>query len=275
MDAAGRDRRSQDELPCIWVLSGVLNYHICDRDYDCENCELYTALSGRGRTPNARTLPMTRDDVPRLATPEGQVNEHLAQLLAGCRLYLDRPYRPPHFWLDPSGADRVTVGLDGALMRMLRPIRRVVSPGVGLHLDRDQPCGWIAREHLAVPLRMPIAGEVIDTNPAFGQTGEPCRLPEGEDWLFTVCPSEPLDEVPGVVGAEETLAWYADRMRTVKQAILSALQSPDATNVGPAMADGGVPQATLEGVLGRESFEALVCRIASEASSRPLPRARG
>lgn len=275
MDAAGRERRPQDEPPCIWVLSGVLNYHICDRDYDCEGCELYAALSGKSRGLTEKTLPMLRDDVPRTATPEGQVAAHLAQLLAGCRLYLDRPYRPPHFWLVSSGPDRVTLGLDGALMRMLRPIRRVVSPGVGLHLDRDQPCGWIARDHLAVPLRMPIAGEVIDTNPAFAQSGEPCRLPEGEDWLFTVRPSEPLEEVPGIVGAEETLAWYADRMRTVKQAILSAVQSPDTNGVGPAMADGGVPQTTLEGVLGREAFESLIWRIATDDAVRPPSRARG
>jgi glycine cleavage system H lipoate-binding protein len=195
------------------------------------------------------------------------VNAHLALLLAGCRLYLDRPYRPPHFWLDSSVPDRVTVGLDGALIRMLRPIRRVVSPGEGLHLDRDQPCGWIARDHFAVPLRMPVAGEVIETNSTFGAAEEPCRLPEGKDWLFTVRPSESLDEVPGVVGAEETLAWYAERMRTVKEAILSAVQGPEAAAVGAAMADGGTPEATLEGVLGRDAFEALIYRITAEENS--------
>lgn len=261
MDTAGRARKLRDELPCVWVLSGVLNYHLCDRDYDCEGCELYAALSGgrRGQEVPCADMP---GGIPREATPAGQVSAHLAYLLAGCRLYLDRPYRPPHFWLEPESEGRVTIGLDGALVRMLRPIRRVVTPGVGLALERDQPCGWIARDHIAVPLRMPIAGEVVETNATFEEAEEPCRLPEGKDWLFRVRPAEALAQVPGVVGAEGTLAWYADRMRTVKHAILSALSGPGVQGVGAAMADGGEPQATLEQVLGREAFKALIHQIA-------------
>lgn len=260
MDTAGTGPKPQDELPCIWVLSGVLSYRLCDRDYDCESCELYQALSGCSRLGQVhRTKDWT--GVPSATTPAGQVSAHLTYLLAGCRLYLDRPYRPPHFWLDVTEPDRIAIGLDGALVRMLRPIRRVVTPGVGLHLERDQPCGWIARDHLAVPLNMPIAGEVIETNANYTGAEEPCRLPEGEDWLFRVRPDEPPEDVPGVVGAEETLAWYADRMRTVKQAILAAISGPHAAGVGPVMADGGEPQATLETVLGREAYKTLIDRI--------------
>ena len=262
MDTAGRAKMPRDELPCVWVLSGVLNYHICDRNYDCEGCELYAALSGGRRGQDMPYGSEVPGEVPREATPAGQVSAHLAHLLAGCRLYLDRPYRPPHFWLDPAGEGPVTVGLDGALIRMLRPIRRVVTPGVGLYLERDQPCGWIARDHIAVPLRMPTAGEVVETNPTFAEAEEPCRLPEGSDWLFRVRPAEPLEKVPGVVGAEETLAWYADRMRTVRHSILNAVSGPEVHTVGPALADGGEARATLEEVLGREAFKALIKRIA-------------
>lgn len=265
MDSAGTARRSTEELPCIWVLSGVLNYHLCDRNYECEGCELYRALSGGGRASchHAEGFEPDAIGISGRTSPSGQAGSHLSRLLAGCRLYLDRPYRPPHFWLTETDTDVVTVGLDGSLLRMLSPIRRVVSPGPGLYLERDQPCGWIAREHLAVPLKMPIAGEVLETNAAYAEADEPCRLREGDDWLFRVRPAERLEDVSGIVRAEDTLAWYADRLRTVKQAILEALVVPGESAVGPVLADGGAPQTSLERVLGKPAFEDLIARIAN------------
>jgi glycine cleavage system H lipoate-binding protein len=264
MDSERTGRQPHEELPCIWVLSGVLSYHLCDRDYECEGCELHHALSGEGRAlchqPTGHQYESGHLSDP--TSPHGQASAHLSHLLAGCRLYLDRPYRPPHFWLLETSRDVVTVGLDGSLLRMLRPIRRIVRPGVGLCLERDQPCGWIARQHLAVPLKMPIAGEVIETNETYAAAEEPCLLPEGEDWLFRVRPTEPLENVKGVLRAEATLAWYSDRLRTVKQSILTALSAPAAADLGPVLADGGAPSSCLEEVLGREAFEDLVSRIA-------------
>ncbi len=263
MDSAGTTRMPHEELPCIWVLSGVLSYRLCDRDYECDGCELYHALSGEGRASCHRVegLPPDSGHISDAASPSGQANAHLSHLLAGCRLYLDRPYRPPHFWLTEDGTDRLTVGLDGSLLRMLSPIRRVVSPGPGLCLDRDQPCGWIAREQMAVPLRMPIAGEVVETNAAYAEAGEPCRLPEGDDWLFRVRPSESLNSVPRLVRGEDTLAWYADRLRAVKRAILASVTLPLESAVGPVMADGGEPQPSLASVLGKQAFEDLIAEI--------------
>mgnify|MGYP001595830818 FL=1 len=264
METAGMARRPLEELPCIWVLSGVLSYRLCDRNYECDGCELYHALRGEGRASchHAEGADPGSIEILDSASPSGQATSHLSHLLSGCRLYLDRPYRPPHFWLTQTEENLVTVGLDGSLLRMLSPIRRVVSPGAGLHLERDQPCGWIAREHMAVPLKMPIAGEVVETNATFAAADEPCRLPDGDDWLFRVRATEPLEEVSGLVNAEGTLAWYADRLRTVKHAILESLSGPEAGTVGPVLADGGARLSSLERVLGPKAFEELIAAIA-------------
>jgi hypothetical protein len=115
---------------------------------------------------------------------------------------------------------------------------------------------------MAVPLKMPIAGEVVETNATFAAADEPGRLPDGDDWLFRVRATEPLEEVSGLVNAEGTLAWYADRLRTVKHAILESLSGPEGSTVGPALADGGVRLSSLERVLGPKAFEELIAAIA-------------
>lgn len=252
------DARAVEEVrvdsPCIWVTAGVLNYRLCDREYDCENCELFHALRGDSGAVVARTVPpVSLCTATGLEPADRHIGAHLATLLNGCRLDLDRPYRPPHFWLREREDGEVDIGLDPALVRILKPIRRVVTPGEGLVLDRGQSCGWIARQHMAVPLRMPVAGEVTATNPDPLEPGA---------WLFRIRPAESLDDVPEVVRGEAVLAWYMDRIRVLKEYLAAAVCPEDRLGLGTLMADGGAPQPCLEEVLGREAFQALVAAIA-------------
>lgn len=248
-------QETREERPCIWVLAGVLNYRLCDRDYDCENCELFHALSGDPCTagvPVEAQGPLAASGVAGAGSEE-QVSAHLSHILTGCRLYLDRPYRPPHFWLREREDGEVEIGLDTTLLRILAPIRRVVTPGEGLALERGQPCGWVARERMAVPLKMPVAGEVTATNPDAIEPGA---------WLFRIRPSEALEDVPEVVRGERALAWYMERIGVLKDYLEEAVCPELRLGLGPVMADGGAPQHCLEDVLGRPAFEELVAAIA-------------
>jgi len=249
------DARAVDEQrvekPCIWVLAGVLNYRLCDREYDCEGCELFHALRGDAPAAWQHPSPVVPVFAGRSAyAAEANVRAHLSRLLDGCSLYLDRLYCPPHFWLLERDDGEVDIGLDPALLRVLRPIRRIVTPGEGLSLERGQPCGWVARERMAVPLRMPFAGEISATNPDATEPGA---------WLFRARPAEPLDEIPEIVRGEAVLSWYMDRIRIFREYLAAAL-SPE-PDLGALMADGGEPQVCLEDVLGRKSYQALVTAI--------------
>jgi len=36
--------RKYDEIKCIWADSGIIGYKLCDKNFDCENCELDKVL---------------------------------------------------------------------------------------------------------------------------------------------------------------------------------------------------------------------------------------
>ena len=54
--------RKYDEVKCIWADSGIIGYKLCDKNFDCENCELdkvlrktasvYTEAEESGKKPN-------------------------------------------------------------------------------------------------------------------------------------------------------------------------------------------------------------------------------
>lgn len=266
MKGQAATRYEQREPPCIWVLAGVLSYRLCDRSYECEGCELFHALSGgvhTGRSVDASRSrpglysegPGTRADP--VSWTEEQVTSYLDHVLGDCRLYLDRHYRPPHFWLLDEGEGKVRVGLAAHVRRILNPIEQIVVPCVGLHFDRDQPCGWITRHGMAISLSMPISGRVCSVNEASLDRGEACP-DHGEPWLFRIEASEALSDVEDLVRGEHMLLWYIDSIGTLKRYVREALASPPVEKVGRLMADGGEPESCLADVLGRARFERLL-----------------
>jgi glycine cleavage system H lipoate-binding protein len=255
--------QAQAELPCIWVLAGVLSYRLCDRNYECEECELFRVLRGSGHDASAvsRSLALeSADGSPSEdASIEGLVSSYVCRLTTGCELHLDRPYCPSHFWLRRSHGRRVDVGLDGHLLRVLYPLDDITLPHVGVLLRHGEPCGWIRRGRKAIPLSGPLRGQVVEVNDAYVEALRASGgVDGGEDWLFSIETDQDLDRVPGLYRGEKTLLWYLKKVQLIKRYLREAAATGVDGLVGVTMADGGEPNLNVEQVLGRERFEALV-----------------
>ncbi len=255
-----------EELPCIWVLAGVLSYRLCDRNYECEQCELFHALRGHGSGAAGASEYLPADEAaelePAQVAVEDQVNNYVSRLIEGCELHLDRPYTAGHFWLKDAGADGVTAGLDGHVMRLLQPVDDVVAPRVGVLLRRGEPCGWIVRGRLTIPLDTPIAGEVVSVNQAYlEQVRSGTVSGDGDEWLLRLSPHESPDAVPNVYQGDRTLVWFLRKIRLLKRALREVVALEGQATLGPTLADGGATNINVEQVLGRARFEALVDRL--------------
>lgn len=249
--------------PCIWVQSGVLNYRLCDRAYDCESCELFHAL--RGRVPGAGR-PSDEPLATEMSLPakdealESQVNDYMSHLLAGCHLYPDR-YCAEHFWLTEVRGGEVLLGLHEHLLRILNPISDIVAPRAGIRLEQGVPCGWITRGRMAFTLFMPVSGEIADVNTgSLDALRDTPRLAQ-EDWLLRITACPPLENVEGLRRGEETLLWYLGKIQALKQFLREAIHPDLERDLVPMAADGGIPSDDLEQVLGTASFERLVEQV--------------
>jgi glycine cleavage system H lipoate-binding protein len=249
--------RERPELPCVWVGAGVLSYRPCDRDFECEACPLYLALRGGeaggaavgGVAPAART---GGDDA---------VGRYLAALGSGCPLHLDRPCSPDGLWIEGGPAGELRLGLDEFTSRLLQPVDDVMLPRVGVWLRRGAPCAWISRGRLAISLRCPVAGEVMEIHPcpAIGPPGS--GESTGERWWLCLDPHEAVATAE-VYRNEALLAWYLGRVRAVREQLEAVMAGSLGRAAGRSLAaDGGRPEPDLEAVLGRERFEALVAAL--------------
>jgi glycine cleavage system H lipoate-binding protein len=238
----------------------VLSYRPCDREYECESCPLYQALRGG----DARVLAAS--DLTASATGpaciEDMAGRYLAELGAGCTLHLDRAYSAEGLWLASERSGTIEVGLDDYTLRLLQPVDDVVLPRPGVWLAHMAPCAWVNRGRLAIALRCPVAGEVVEVHPRPTLTQPLSGNGAGADdrWWFRIRPHEPVAAAAGLYRNEALLNWFLGRVRTVHEQV-SAVMTPPLGVAGPALADGGSSARNLEIVIGQERFEALVGRL--------------
>lgn len=266
MNAQKETEERQRDLPCVWMIAGVLTHKLCDRQYDCEHCDLDHVLRNMPHEEAGEALEQsgisieTRDSCLSEDTLETQVNEYLSHIVAGSKLYLDRRYSRTYFWVYPENKDTAVVGLDSNILKLLYPITKVISPEKFAYLRKNQMCGLLVRDDMTIPLHTPISGEVIEVNPDFDDQLSSGILEE-DTWLMKIMPDKPMKTVDELCQGEQMLKGYVRKIHLIKHYLREALSQTAFTEIGPTMADGGEVQLDLESVLGTELYTELIEEI--------------
>ncbi|MDT8436453.1 MAG: hypothetical protein RRA92_06820 [Gemmatimonadota bacterium] len=245
------------EPPCVWSLAGVLGPHPCDRGYECDGCELYHALAGR--RPLDVETPRRLPALSRAGRAvEAEVGRIVSTLLGGCRIELDRWYGPGGVWLVPAENGALDLGLAGCVWRLARPVRDLELPRPGMSFQEGETCGWLLRRDRSLPIRMPVAGRVVETNPAArDRHNGPGRADGWDAWLLRVATEAPPEEVGVLLRGEDALAWFLRRLRLLKGLLRETVEQA-APGLGPVLADGGAAVEDLEEVLGSDRYGRLL-----------------
>ena len=99
----------------------------------------------------------------------------------------DLHFAPTHEWLRADG----TVGISDHAQAELTDIVYVELPKVGAQIAAGATAAVVESVKAASDIYSPVAGEVIELNPALG--GEPALVntdPYGKGWLFKLKPTD-------------------------------------------------------------------------------------
>ena len=158
---------------------------------------------------------------------------------------------PGHAWAKSVAAGEVLVGIDDFARAAIGRIHDVELPPPGT-IVRQGDRAWTLRGAAgALPMISPVDGMVIATNPK-ARIGSVESDPYGEGWLLRVQAPTFGRNARQLLSGSAARAW----MDGVAQRLRAAI-APD---LGPALADGGVPVAGIAGEVGPEAWR----HIASE-----------
>jgi glycine cleavage system H protein len=216
------------------MSAGMLQYRLCDRDFDCDRCPLDAALRGEA--------------APGPGDPEGTAWTRPIVFPA------DRAYTRGHVWVQRrTGVARVGVDALAAALAggpQAEPWVRdgaTVSEGEAL-CTLDLPSGIL-------PLASPLRGRHPTPNPALA--GQPALVaddPYGAGWLLEL---QAEGEWPGLLDAAAMReATRLDLRHFRRRVALDLLEDLD--RVGATLSDGGEALTDLRRMLGPRRYLALV-----------------
>lgn len=155
-------------------------------------------------------------------------------------------YHPHHLWVGGVGRDRVRVGLDDFVRRIVGPPEHLSLPGAGREVSEGTPVIELVRAGKTVRLPAPVAGTVVRVNPdVLAHPELAAKDPMGRGWLFEV----------RLAGSRATKALLRGRrVHDAMEAAVNRMRAVLTGGAGLAMTDGGVPVEDYKQVLDDDAW---------------------
>lgn len=219
------------EDQCIWMLSGVVNFYLCDKAYNCYDCAFDKAMTKAMGRPNdkkkdwadtmnenydgsarpCRHLATGRIQQPKICTNNYDCGRcEFDQMLdeietagsrggvsckkaAGYAVADDYYYHPGHTWVRVEHGGLARVGVDDFMMHLFGNASLKEIPKVGTRIIRNRPAFTLEQQGNLATVLSPVTGTVVAVNERVKKNPELMHTqPYNNGWLLLVKTSCPV-----------------------------------------------------------------------------------
>ncbi|MBI9088884.1 MAG: glycine cleavage system protein H [Desulfobacterium sp.] len=234
------------ENECIWMLSGVVNFRLCDKAYNCYDCAFDKAMAkAMERDPGkkadwATSIKACHDgsDRPcrhlltgRIQQPKICVNNYACgrcpfdQMLddldgagsrsgaryreaSGYKMADGYYYHPGHTWVRVEHGGLARIGFDAFAMKLFGSARLTRLPAIGTRIEREHPTWTIEQQGHLAQVRSPVTGTVVSVNQRVVDDPDIIhRRPYDDGWLVLVKTASPVKGYADLYQGDGGLAW--------------------------------------------------------------------
>lgn len=223
---------------CWWMQAGVVDYKLCDRDYDCEHCPFDQGLQGRVTAPVSAPAFRTGGSIARDEARSLRKSRKEANRIPGCEVAGALFFHPAHTWARIEDGGCVRIGLDDFAMRILGRPYLISLPEPGATLRFGEGCWHFTHQAGVTVLVAPVSGRVKEINPALAQ--RPALLsrdPYGEGWVLLIEPTDLKGCLQRLLYGPKVTEWYEREFEKLSQKVIEL--SNRSGLAGPTMNDGG------------------------------------
>jgi glycine cleavage system H lipoate-binding protein len=238
---------TEGKKPCIWMDAGVIDYKICNQDFDCLSCDFDRAMT-EAATRNLASLKPDQPPVGKKAQGapweekmrerfgkaqkcqlmksrlchqcsfdellEDQFDFFLAterpkvQEVYGIQVPISSFLHRGHTWVALENAGRVRIGLDAFSHKVLGPADKINLPECGEEIHSNEAALVLSRHGKKAAVLAPLGGIVEAINPKVQQNPRLAHDdPYGEGWLFVVTPTNLKPDLEKMLFGQCNVAW--------------------------------------------------------------------
>ena len=162
-------------MKCIWMEAEVVDYKICDMDFNCDSCAFHSQLTGckqfENKSIDSGIIPTVEISV---------LDPNPAYFHPGVQYYRN------HCWIKHIGKNTVLIGLDEFFLNLLYNIKSVLLAVQGTELNENSSFGWIVISCGMVCLKIPFSAQVLELNNQVQEidVNEFCKQELVDQWLL-------------------------------------------------------------------------------------------
>lgn len=218
------DKRKGDPMKCVWMLGGVVDYKLCDRQYECEQCPFDAAI---------REGAHLHRGLEQMSGSSGRI------LVQGYELMPMLFYHPNHLWARIEDGGSVRIGLDDFGQRLMGRLYAIELSGPGTRVSANAACWRVAHHAGETSLAAPVSGHVLEVNTRLLQHPSLInRDPYGEGWALVIKPDCLEQCLQQLYYGSRVQRWYEQDIEKLYWA-MSEMLLTSLPGVGPTMQDGG------------------------------------
>ena len=215
--------------PCWWMLAGIVDYKLCDRNFDCEHCPFDLIL---------------------------QSGSKFEQKSADAQLIDSAFYSPAHVWVRVEDRGNVRIGLDDFVQKLLGRMYAVSLPHEGLRLDKGQHCWSVTHKQGETALVVPLSGTILEVNWKLKQSPSLLnRDPYGAGWVLVIKPTDLRTGLRDLFYGSRAVAWHRAEMEKLQSLTLEISGRAMGTSTLP---DGGMLKKDFLSELSAEQMRELI-----------------
>lgn len=245
---------------CVWMLARVIDFKLCDREYQCETCWLDMGIrqTGNPRGSVSASRPV--------ASPGRMPGVEPAANIRGYAVPGTLFYHPRHSWARIEQGGRVRVGLDDFGQKLAGRFYSVLLPALGTEVGPGCANWRIVHSAGETVLTTPIRGVVEERNDRLSQLPSLVnRDPYGSGAAFVVKPADLEGDLKGLYYGRQVERWCEDEVESLHSELLRLMEQ-HAPVLGQTLQDGGVHIEDLSAEIGAPELQRLINRFLSESA---------
>lgn len=246
------------DSPCIWMQAGLVEYKLCDRHLECDDCPFHAMMSGNDQILSAKSKQLKKIDIRRKDRAES-VDDHKDIWQAYRQIFFDpHAYYGKGFWyIKPIDDRRAEMGLDGVAIMFMPTVKETILPQLNSTLTAGETCLWIITLCGTISLKTPISGKVISINNKVMETFSTHSRLQPSLWILEYQPQEWQNLLPTMFTSDEAANHLLNRWQAIVDKLDNELNFQH-QKLGRTSQDGGEPMGSIEQMVGEEKYFAII-----------------
>ena len=237
----GNNKTFQD-LKCIWMSSSVVEYKLCDKDFDCENCQFDKVI--RNLAVDSKQQTSTSDNS--VSVLDSLMKKVKNQVYESKNIYLRSQLMVKHLF-----ADTYYLGINPIVLLFLDNINSVNDAGHHGYILKNQALFRVEGEWGYITFISPMNFTLLDK---LNLNAEDIL---SNKWFAIISVDQPEFSTARI----DRDQWYSNQVNSLNLLNEYKLNTP---KIGATLMDGGVPVKNLNRLLGNTEYLKVLSKLIND-----------